>query len=767
MRRSRATDRMLIAAFVTAYLIVLGFTVRESRARGPWWFPFSVTGAQGDAGYPLVHRVNTAESTVQVGDGVHRIGGTDLRGLSSSQAEVAFEPLLRAGQPFRVEGERRGERLDVFISPAPDPYSWVILGGYASVGLAAAFLLLRAPRWHLARLFFVGAILASISLTADTSVLSRSLDWVVFVGGPLSTVMLLHCAFEWTQPAHSLPRWQRFLPWVIAVVIGVSFVAWHELTLSSGLWPPRVFAMGQSVCFASVLLGVLIAYRRSGPLERRQLKWVLYGFYVGFLPLATLSVALAVGVSLRFLLWQTICAGFLVAIPIGFVVSIVGYRWLDIDRLISATASYTIMGVVALGSALAFVPRIARAVSEAAGIDPERGQIALSIALAAVVVPAQRALRPWLDRKLFAERHALEQSFDRLRQELSSCRNIVELTKLTGDRVDALLHPEAIAIYARAGDAFEPLFVRGRAAPPAFEAGSVLVQVLGTSTAPLAVRTREISPFDRAALETLGVEVVVPTHGASALVAFTCLGAKRSGDIYTPTDLALLTAVSNRCSEVFARLDADASARQAEKIQSALRRYVPGAVAERLVQGASLAPSEQEVTVLFIDIREFSRFAEARSAEDVFGTLNEHTERVSSIVSEGGGTIVEFNGDGMMVVFGAPEELARKELYAVEVARKIVDSMPAPLSVGVGVATGVAFVGSIRSSDRMIWSAVGNTTNLASRLQSLTRELGASIAVDATTRERAIYVCNDFVRHGDVAIRGRSERLDVWALPLG
>ena len=65
--------------------------------------------------------------------------------------------------------------------------------------------------------------------------------------------------------------------------------------------------------------------------------------------------------------------------------------------------------------------------------------------------------------------------------------------------------------------------------------------------------------------------------------------------------------------------------------------------------------------------------------------------------------------------------------------------MPATLAVGVGVATGEAFVGSIRSTDRLIWSAVGSTTNLASRLQSLTRELGASIAIDETTRERAGY----------------------------
>jgi adenylate cyclase len=88
------------------------------------------------------------------------------------------------------------------------------------------------------------------------------------------------------------------------------------------------------------------------------------------------------------------------------------------------------------------------------------------------------------------------------------------------------------------------------------------------------------------------------------------------------------------------------------------------------------------------------------------------------------------------------------------------------LSVGVGVATGTAFVGSIRSTDRMIWSAVGNTTNLAARLQSLTRELDAAIAIDETTRERASYVCSDFARHENLAIRGRTERFDVFVLPL-
>jgi adenylate cyclase len=248
-------------------------------------------------------------------------------------------------------------------------------------------------------------------------------------------------------------------------------------------------------------------------------------------------------------------------------------------------------------------------------------------------------------------------------------------------------------------------------------------------------------------------------------VAFTCLAGKRSGDIYTATDLERLGSLAERCADVLARLDADTVAREARELQSALRRYVPGAVAEKVVRGEALAHGEREVTVLFVDLRAYTKLAEGLRPEDVFATLNEHTERVSRIVQENGGTVVEFNGDGMMVVFGAPEALARKELHAVEAARRIVDSMPAELSVGVGIATGNAFVGSIRASDRLVWTAVGSTTNLAARLQSLTRELDAAIAIDETTRAQAGYVCTDFVRHPDVAIRGRSGRFDVFALP--
>jgi len=93
------------------------------------------------------------------------------------------------------------------------------------------------------------------------------------------------------------------------------------------------------------------------------------------------------------------------------------------------------------------------------------------------------------------------------------------------------------------------------------------------------------------------------------------------------------------------------------------------------------------------------------------------------------------------------------------------DDRDTRLEVGVGIATGPAFVGSVRAADRMIWTALGNTTNLAARLQTLSRDIDAAVVVDAFTREAASGDVGDFVSFPAQEVRGRTEPLDLYALP--
>ena len=125
-----------------------------------------------------------------------------------------------------------------------------------------------------------------------------------------------------------------------------------------------------------------------------------------------------------------------------------------------------------------------------------------------------------------------------------------------------------------------------------------------------------------------------------------------------------------------------------------------------------------------------------------------------------------------MMACSSTAALAVKERAAVLAGREIVAAVPtlpveggSALAVGVGVATGEAFVGNIQAADRLIWSALGNTTNLAARLQEMTRNLDAAMMIDAATWARAGDAGDGFHKQSATLIRGRLEKQDVYALP--
>jgi len=212
---------------------------------------------------------------------------------------------------------------------------------------------------------------------------------------------------------------------------------------------------------------------------------------------------------------------------------------------------------------------------------------------------------------------------------------------------------------------------------------------------------------------------------------------------------------------------------EARSLSERLRRYVPEAVAEELESGADPDAAEREVSILFVDLRDDSRYAESHGPEEVFSTLNRYAETASALVESHGGHVVEFSGDGLLAVFGAPRALEAKEQAAVEAGCAIPRAVEGlrgsgetALAVAVGIATGPAFVGSIRAADRLIWSAVGHTTNLATRLQSLARELDAQVVIDATTWESCGDHAAAFECRAGIEIRGRSDPHDLYVVPI-
>ena len=271
---------------------------------------------------------------------------------------------------------------------------------------------------------------------------------------------------------------------------------------------------------------------------------------MGLLPLGLFCGVLSLGVApewISALFAVAMIAA--VALPLGFLVAIAFYQFLDIDRLFSATLSYSILTVLALAVVLGVMPAASRTASDDLGLDPVAGQLLVSLGLAAVL---PRALdRAAVDHPLPAACHA-----DRapaVAREISTERTCSS-RPADGRALTRYCASGVVVLYARAGDGFTPR-QRAMQRAPAFAAGSPLIAALQERTTPLAARrwtvrrTASLTPFERAAIETLDVAVLVPIRRGADLAAFWCLGAKRSGDIYTPTDLALLGAVAGAISD--------------------------------------------------------------------------------------------------------------------------------------------------------------------------------------------------------------------------
>jgi class 3 adenylate cyclase len=212
-----------------------------------------------------------------------------------------------------------------------------------------------------------------------------------------------------------------------------------------------------------------------------------------------------------------------------------------------------------------------------------------------------------------------------------------------------------------------------------------------------------------------------------------------------------------------------------ERITEMFGKYVSREIRDEILAGrVSLEGTQAEVTVLFSDLRDFTPWVEATDPREVVRDLNAYFSEMEGAIRASGGLVLQYIGDEIEAVFGAPVADGRHADQAVGAAREMSRRLAAwngertragkaPLRHGIGIHTGTVLAGSIGSRDRLSYALVGDAVNLASRIQSLTKELGTEILVSGATQARLADPAA-LARVTTTRVKGKSDEVAVYRL---
>jgi adenylate cyclase len=209
-------------------------------------------------------------------------------------------------------------------------------------------------------------------------------------------------------------------------------------------------------------------------------------------------------------------------------------------------------------------------------------------------------------------------------------------------------------------------------------------------------------------------------------------------------------------------------------------RFVPENVVDEVLasaDGLRLGGVQREGTVMFTDLRGFTSFAESLKPAQVIDVLNHYLSEMSDAILDHGGTLVAYMGDGIFAVFGAPLVQDDNADRALATAREMLEvrlprfnewlrseGLGDGFRMGIGLNSGHVMSGHVGSERRVEYAAVGDTTNTASRIESMTKGTPHQLLLSDSTREALVEAPDDLVFFDEVEIRGRVSRLKLWGL---
>jgi len=677
------------------------------------------------------------------------------------------------------------------------------LGGTAVFVLGCIVYVLK-PGVHTSRVFFLYCLFLSLYMVTSFEIQSTYFFvHVHYFALCLMSALLFHLGLIFPERKKILAIWPflEYLIYLPALILAVGYQIYlfnfnGALGFKFLSTAPAYIRMGKInrmftlFCVVGMIVFVIRSiFTSASSVGRQRGRMILFGVTLAFLP--SVSIMLIMGFLKVNFPWNFLVF-FVLFFPASIAYSIVKHNLFDADTIIKRTVGYIVTTGIVIGVYAAVSITLNVLLGRYELTESKAFPILFSLGVILVFNPLRNRIQVLVDRLFFRKEYDYGEVVEKIGGAITSLLDLGQILKqLTRTfKDDMFIDTSSVMLLSAAGTQFQVYLADGEKKQDVedvvIECQDPLMKVLEDTKKELTKydmiedpRFRSISDTCTSNFEALQASLMVPLVFQEKVIGLLILGEKKSGKFYNREDIDLLRTIANQGAVAIKNAamleEIIEKERLKTKIMDSFGKYVTSEVRDQILEGRIPLDGElKDVTVLFADLRDFTTMAESNSPKEVVKIINGYFSEMAEAIGENHGLVLQFIGDEIEAVFGAPTALEDHPTHAVRaglamrerlisVNEKLEKKGYAPLRHGIGIHTGNVVAANIGSEDRQSYALVGDTVNAASRIQSLNKEYNTDILMSSVTLDR-LTESFEGEKLGTTTVKGKKEPLEIFKL---
>ena len=706
---------------------------------------------------------------------------------------------------YAVESEGRTARIAVPTSIFSFYDFFMIflmpfLGGFALFSLGFIVYVLK-PNVPTSWVFFIFCLTMGIYMVTGFEIQSTYfLVPIHYFAVPLGGALFFHIGLIFPERkrfliSHPFLEYLIYLPaFILALAFELSVFTSPRVSSSANtfLWIPNIKDITSYIRIftLSCVVGVIILVfhsmaKTSSSIVRQRGKMIIFGATIGWVFPGILMILvhfIKVNLPWNFLVFLVIF------FPASIAYSIVRHNLFDAETIIKRTVGYVIVTSVVAGAYIVVSISINVFLGKYEISQSRVFPIVFTLIIILIFNPLRNRIQSLVDRIFFRKEYDYGEIIDKISNAITSLLDLGQILKqlVRTFMEDMFVNTSSVMLLNPAKTEYQVYLADG-------ERRNEIEKIILKRDQPLIQiiekEKKELTKYDvledpkyqtvcedcARNFETLHASLMVPLVFQDKVIGLLNLGEKKSGKFYNREDIDLLRTLANQGAVAIQNAKLVDQMKAEEAVRTNLARYLSPQIVDQVIKKnvqVNLGGDRKVVTVLFSDIRNFTRISESLPPDKLVQLLNEYFTEMARIIFENQGSLDKYIGDAIVAVFGSLIPLENSAEAAVRTAVQMMREMVSlnekwmnqygfNMEMGIGINTGEVFLGNIGSPERMEFTVIGDTVNIASRFSGVAK--AGQILI---TRE-TLTCLGPNMNYGElepIEVKGKTGKLEVFEI---